>query len=91
MQALIERAHQLDVVPAGQRMSMYKQFSRMGWRTREPFSEDLAMEQPRLTEVITQALMDKGFSLKEIAVLAGFAGTDQNSMFKPAGPTLRAV
>jgi Zn-dependent peptidase ImmA (M78 family) len=91
MQALIERAHQLSVVPAGQRTSMYKQFSRLGWRTREPYSEDLAMEQPRLTEVITQALMDKGFSLQEVAVLAGFAGIDENSMFKPAGPTLRAV
>ena len=91
MQALVERAHQLGVMPAGQRMSLYKQFSRMGWRTREPFSEDLAVERPRLTEAITQSLMDKGFSLHEIAVLAGFADTDNNSMFRPAGPTLRAV
>jgi hypothetical protein len=70
---------------------MYKQFSRMGWRTREPVSEDLAVERPRLAEVITQTLMDKGFSPHDIAMLAGFADTDQNSMFKPAGRTLRAV
>jgi hypothetical protein len=35
--------------------------------------------------------MDKGFSPQEVAVLAGFAGIDENSMFRPAGPTLRAV
>jgi len=91
MQALVERAHQLGVVPAGQRMSMYKQFSRMGWRTREPFSEDLAVERPRLAEAITQTLKAKGFSPYDIAVLAGFAADDNNSMSKPAGRTLRAV
>jgi hypothetical protein len=35
--------------------------------------------------------MDKGFSQHDIAVLAGFADIDKNSMFKPAGPRLRAV
>jgi Zn-dependent peptidase ImmA (M78 family) len=91
MQALIERAHQLSVIPAGQRTTLYKQFSRMGWRTREPFSDDLASEQPQLTEAITRALLEKGFSLYEIAIIAGFADSDNNSMFNPAGPKLRAV
>jgi Zn-dependent peptidase ImmA (M78 family)/DNA-binding XRE family transcriptional regulator len=91
MQALVERAHQMGVVTAGQRMSMYKQFSRMGWRTREPYSEDLAVERPHLAEVITQALTDKGFSPHDIAVMAGFADAEHNSMFKPGGRALRAV
>jgi hypothetical protein len=63
----------------------------MGWRTREPYSDELASEYPRLTEIITQTLIDKGFSLQEISKLAGFADVDHNSMFKPAGPALRAV
>lgn len=91
MQALVERAHQLGVLVAGQRTSMYKQFSRMGWRIREPFSDELAPERPRLAEVIAQTLIDKGFSLEEISKLAGFADVDHNTMFKPAGPVLRAV
>jgi len=91
MQALTERAHQLGVLSAGQRMTMYKQFSRMGWRTREPYSDELAVEQPRLTEVITQTLISKGFSLLDISKLAGFADVDHNTMFRPAGPALRAV
>lgn len=91
MQALIERAHQLGVLVAGQRTSMYKQFSRMGWRVREPYSDELAPESPRLAEFIAQTLLVKGFSLEEIAKLAGFADVDHNTMFKPAGPALRAV
>jgi Zn-dependent peptidase ImmA (M78 family) len=91
IQALVERAHQLKVITAGQRASKYKQLSRMGWRIREPISDELAVEQPHLTASITQALIDKGFSLQEIAKLAGFSDTDNNSMFKPVGPSLRVV
>ena len=46
MQALTERAYQLGVLSASQRTTMYKQFSRMGWRTREPYSEELARGEP---------------------------------------------
>lgn len=91
MQALVERAHQLGVLPTGQRMSMYKQFSRMGWRTREPFSEDLAPECPRLAQAIAKTLVDKGFSYHDIAIIAGYAGTDHNHMFRPQRPGLHAV
>jgi len=91
IQALVERAYQLKVLTAGQRTSIYKQLSRMGWRIREPISDELLVEHPHLTESITQALIGKGFSLQEIAKLAGFADADHNSMFKPAGPALRVV
>lgn len=91
IQALVERAYQLKVLTAGQRTSMYKQLSRMGWRIREPISDELASELPHLTESIAQALIDKGFSLQEIAKLAGFADADHNPMFRPAGPALRVV
>jgi Zn-dependent peptidase ImmA (M78 family) len=91
MQALIERAHQLGVLVVGQRTALYKQFSRYGWRTREPFSNELAPERPRLAEAITETLTDKGFSLDEISKLAGFADLEHNTMFRPAHPVLRAV
>lgn len=91
MQALVERAHQLGVLLAGQRTSMYKQFSRNGWRAREPFSDELARERPRLAEAIAQTLIAKGFTLEEISQLAGFADANHNTMFRPAGPVLRAV
>jgi len=91
MQALIERSHQLSVLTAGQRTSMYKHFSRMGWRVREPFSDELAPEIPRLTATITETLLAKGYSLEELSRLAGFASADHNTMFRPSGPALRAV
>jgi Zn-dependent peptidase ImmA (M78 family) len=91
IQALVERAYQLKLLTADKRTSMYKQLSRMGWRVREPISEELAAEVPYLTESITRALIDKGFSVQEIAKLAGFADADHNSMFKPPGPDLRVV
>lgn len=91
MQALVERAHQLGVLIAGQRTALYKQFSRYGWRTREPFSDELAPEQPRLTRAITETLTRKGFSPDEISTLAGFADVEHNTMFQPTGPVLRAV
>lgn len=91
MQALVERAHHLGVLAAGQRTSMYKQFSRMGWRTREPSSDELAPERSQLTQVIAQTLMAKGFTLDDVSKLAGFADVAHNTMFRPTGPALRAV
>lgn len=91
IQALVERAYQVKVLSTGQRTSMYKQLSRMGWRIREPISDELPAEHPHLTENIAQALIDKGFSLQEIARLAGFSDADHNPMFKPGGPALHVV
>lgn len=70
---------------------MSKQFAKLGWRTREPYSDWLPPQRPHLTEVITQTLLDKGFTLQEISTIAGFADSERNRMFRPAGPMLRAV
>lgn len=91
MQALVERAHGLGLLSPGQRTSMYKQFSRMGWRTREPYSDELPPEHPRLPRTIAQTLLAKGFSPDEIAELAGFASADNNTMLGIPQPTLRVV
>jgi Zn-dependent peptidase ImmA (M78 family) len=47
MQAIIERAYSLKVMTATQRTSLYKRFSSLGWRTREPGSEELPQEHAR--------------------------------------------
>jgi Zn-dependent peptidase ImmA (M78 family)/DNA-binding XRE family transcriptional regulator len=91
MQAIVERAHQLGVLLAGQRTSMYKQFSRMGWRTREPISDELPTEEPRLPTAIAQTLLSKGFSLEEISRMAGFDSHANNTMFTATAHKLRSI
>ncbi len=91
MQALVERAHRFGLLSPRQRTAIYKQFSRMGWRTREPYSDELAPERPHLTETITEALLGKGLTPDEISKLAGFADAGNNPMFNLPGPALRVV
>jgi len=89
MQALIERAHQLELLSPSQRTSLYKMFSTRGWRTREPGSEDLAPERPELTKDIARSLIDRGLNAQEVATIAGFANPSHNSLFRTA--PLRAI
>lgn len=77
MQAIIERAYSLKVMTATQRTSLYKRFSSMGWRTREPISEELPQEQARLARHIGSVLSEKGLTAGEIARIAGYIETDQ--------------
>lgn len=89
MQALVERAFHLGLLTTTQRTSMYKMFSARGWRTREPRSEDIARETPRLAESIGQELARRGLNPEEIASIAGFADAGRNTLFR--APGLRAV
>jgi Zn-dependent peptidase ImmA (M78 family)/DNA-binding XRE family transcriptional regulator len=89
MQALVERAHDLDLLSPSQRTSLYKMFSARGWRTREPGSEDLAPEKPQLAQDIARSLATRGLDLQEVATIAGFASPIQNSLFRTG--TLRSV
>lgn len=91
MQALVERAHQLKTITGEQRTALYKKFSRLGWRTREPVSDELRVEQPKLTAVIANALHDKGFSAEDVARVAGYASPQHNTMLTTPGKHLRAV
>ncbi len=91
MQALIERAYSLKVMTATQRTSLYKRFSAMGWRTREPISEELSDERARLASQIGTVLLEKGLTKREITHLAGYAETETMHPFQPDGPRLRAV
>ncbi|MEU5258183.1 ImmA/IrrE family metallo-endopeptidase [Amycolatopsis sp. NPDC021455] len=91
MQALVERAHQLRIMSAADRTAMYKKFSRLGWRVREPVSEELKPEIPRLTHSIAETLLSKGFSAEEVATTAGYADETRNEVFVPAAHRLRVV
>ncbi|MER7115057.1 XRE family transcriptional regulator [Saccharomonospora azurea] len=91
MQALVERAHQLNTIKATQRADLYKSLSAKGWRTREPVSDELPPEYPELAADIGAALLAKGHTREEIAVLAGFAPSNANHLFNPARPRLRVV
>ena len=90
MQALIERGHKLGMVSARDRTYLYKRMSTLGWRTREPVSDELAREQPRLIGDIGRALMDH-HSPAEIAAMLGFAESNPNNPFLASDTRLRLV
>ncbi len=50
MQALTERAYRLGAIRASERTNLYKTFSRLGWRTHEPVSDELTPEHPQLAD-----------------------------------------
>ncbi len=78
MQALIERAHELRTLRQGQRTNLYRRFSANGWRTREPASDELPPEHPRLPGEIGDMLARTGLSSDEIDKMAGFEGGANN-------------
>lgn len=91
MQALIERAYGLKTISATQRSSFYKKFSRLGWRTHEPVSDELAPEKPRLATEIGQALINKGLTDSEAAIICGFSPDNPENPFLYDTTRLRLV
>ncbi|MFI6296886.1 helix-turn-helix domain-containing protein [Nonomuraea sp. NPDC050790] len=91
MQALVERAHNANLMTAGERANMHKAFSARGWKTSEPLSDELTPERPSLAENIGQALAGKGLAANDIAHLAGFASSKENQLFPAPHPRLRPV
>jgi Zn-dependent peptidase ImmA (M78 family)/transcriptional regulator with XRE-family HTH domain len=89
MQALIERAHSLEVLSADKRTSLYKQLSARQWRTREPGSDEIPEEHPALMEQVGAHLANQGLSPDEVAQISGYADATSNWLI----PTrrLRAV
>lgn len=84
MQALIERAHGLNLITAAQRTNLYKSLSARGWRTSEPVSKELPAETPSLTQSIGSALLAKGYSLADICQIGRIQRVGQT----PPIPTL---
>lgn len=91
MQALIERAHQLRVITQPERAALYKKFSKLGWRVREPVSDELPSEVPHLTETVASTLQSKGFSEEDVAKIAGYSDPSLNTIVCTEWPRLRAI
>ncbi len=91
MQALTERAYRLKTISASQRTSLYKRFSKLGWRTHEPVSNELAPEQPRLATEIGQALIARGLTDSEASAICGFTSDNPDNPFLADTARLRLV
>lgn len=91
MTALIERAHELGTVTSKERTNFYKRFSALGWRTREPLSDELAPERPRLATQIGEALLVRGHSRDEAAAICGYAVDNPDNPFIADTHPLRLV
>lgn len=91
MQALIERSHQLGILSPRERTNFYKRFSSQGWRTREPLSDELAPERPRLAAEIGQALIARGLSDSEAAIICGFSPDNPENPFLSDSSRLRLI
>lgn len=91
MQALIERARSLRVLPPADRTRLYKQISARGWRTAEPVSDELPDEKPQLPQSIGEALAGRGLTAAEIATIAGYSTPTDDNPFQPAPRGLRVL
>ena len=56
MQALIMRAHELEIMTDRQRRYLFQQMGTRGWRTREPHSLDVPIERPRALRQMAELL-----------------------------------
>ncbi len=91
MQALIERAYRLETISTSERTNLYKKFSRLGWRTHEPVSDELTPEHPRLAAKIGRAMLHRGLGPHEIATIAGFTPDAPHNPFLNQTPHLHLV
>lgn len=82
MQSLIERAYGLDRISNAERTSLYKQLSARGWRTNEPYSDSLMMEEPKLASTIGERLVEAGASLADLAKMTGVRSAN-DTVFAP--------
>ena len=91
MQALIERSHELGVITSRERTNFYKRFSALGWRAREPLSDELAQERPRLAAEIGRALLARGHNKSEAARICGYTVDNPDNPFIVDKHQLRLV
>ena len=72
-----------------QRTNFYKKLSSHGYRTREPFSDELTPENPMLASSIAGRLTQIGMTPYEIAKMTGFRDESTNTIFTSPMPTPR--
>ncbi|NAZ80574.1 ImmA/IrrE family metallo-endopeptidase [Kineococcus sp. R8] len=78
MQALVERAYRDDLMTKEARTNFYKTMSIRGWRTVEPFSDELPPEEPELPAYIGKLLIERGLTPDDVAQMAGFDSARNN-------------
>ena len=93
MRMLIDRAHQLRAISAGQRQTLRRTLTRRGWNACEPFSDEIAPEIPYLAVKLAQTLLDTGLTAAELAAIAGASPNSGGLFFlpEPLPPAARAV
>lgn len=91
MAALIERAYHLGRLANDERQKLYRAMNARGWRTKEPGSDGIPPEPPRLSSTIGNTLRQAGLSDDDIAAIAGYRSPYPGQWFAPEQRSLRSV
>lgn len=87
MQALVERSYALRQLSQEKRTGFYKEFSRRGWRTHEPYSDAVNREIPTLADRLWRDLALQGLPSDTVVALAGVDADHPTRLFQDqAGP-----
>src|SRR5206468_547195 len=85
MNAIVMAAKRADALQENQVRSLFVQLSRRGFRTSEPYP--LAVEEPRIVrEAIRVHMNEHGYSIDELASIAGLLPNEFTQLYSPEGP-----
>jgi Zn-dependent peptidase ImmA (M78 family)/transcriptional regulator with XRE-family HTH domain len=92
MSALIRRARDIGRVSEASYKYYLIEFSRRGWRTKEPIEIQEDIEKPRIVRQLFEAHTSKlDYSLKELSSLFGWEEKEVAEMFGSERPRLRLI
>jgi Zn-dependent peptidase ImmA (M78 family) len=92
IQALIARAHTIGAISPRQRTYMFMQWSRAGYRLREPAELDPPSEPPKtLSQLISDHLRRLGYSVQELARALNLLEAEFRAYYLPGPRPLEAV
>lgn len=92
MAALLYRAKELDCLTDRQYRYYWTQFGKRGWRTREPGSDQIPLEEASLLNGILQLhLTDLGYTLEDLATALNSTPTDLGDLYGLGEPPLRVI
>lgn len=85
MSALIRRTKDLGYITDGRYKSLSVQMSQKGWRTREPVQ--IERDRPRFLDQVIDARLASGYTVEELAEVAGLTADEFQRLYRPApGP-----
>lgn len=92
MQALLFRAGELNCIDFHQKDYLWRQFSRLGYRTKEPVELSVPKEPPKLLkELILVYTQELKYSFNEIAQIIGLFEREASSLYHPGQSHLHLV